>query len=113
MNLNTPIPLNYTVGSIQILYYSNDDFKESSKWTPDVVKDGDTDTYSIEFPNPVEISTIFSVIGTGVHTMTVFYRMSPVTILRSVELAIKGLFRAIFDHSDMMLYFMRHFHRHR
>ena len=56
MLLNTPI-LNYTVGSIQTLYYSNDNFKESTKWTPDDVKDGDTDRYSIEFPNPVEIST--------------------------------------------------------
>ena len=90
MNSNTPIPLNYIIGSIQILYYPNDGFKESSKWTPDNVKDGETKTYENEFPNPVEISTIFSAIGTGVHTMTVFYRMSPVTLIKSVELAIKG-----------------------
>ena len=37
MLLNTPM-LVYTVGSIQILYYSNDDFKESTKWTPDDVE---------------------------------------------------------------------------
>ena len=90
MLLNTPI-LNYTVGSIQILYYSNEDLKESTKWTPDNVEDGDTDTYSVEFPNPVEISTVFSAIGTGVHTMTAFHRMSPVTLMGSVELAIKGM----------------------
>ena len=89
MILNTPI--NYTVGSIQILYYSNDDFKESTKWIPDNVKDGETDPYSIEFPNPVEMSTVFSAIGTGVHTMTAFYRMGPVTIIGSVELTIKGM----------------------
>ena len=88
MILNTPI--NYTVGTIQILYYSNDDFKENTKWTPDDVIDGETKIYDNEFPNPVEISTIFSSIGTGVHTMTVFYRRSPVTQIRSVELAIKG-----------------------
>ena len=93
MNLNTPIPLNYIIGSIQILYYPNDDFGESTKWTPDDVIDGDTDPYSIEFPNPVEISTVFSAIGTGVHTMTAFYRMSPVTLIRSIELAIKGMLR--------------------
>ena len=91
MNSNTPILLNYAVGSIQILYYSNDDFKESTKWTPDKVEDGDTDRYGIEFPNPVEIRTIFSAIGTGVHTMTVFHRMSPVTLIGSVELTIKGI----------------------
>ena len=91
MNLDTPIQLNYIVGTIEILYYSNDDFRESAKWTPDNVKDDDTDPYSIEFPNPVEISTVFSAIGTGVHTMTAFYRMSPVTLLGSVELAIKGM----------------------
>ena len=114
MNSNTPIPLNYTVGSIQILYYPNDDFKESTKWTPDNVKDGETKIYDNEFPNPVEISTVFSATGTGVHTITAFYRMSPVTLLGSIELAIKGIFRAIFDHIDMMLYFMQsHFHRHR
>ena len=113
MYLNTPILLNYTVGSIQILYYPNDDFKESTKWTSDNVKNGETKIYDDEFPNPVEISTVFSAIGTGVHTMNAFYRMSPVTLIGSVELAIKGLFRAIFDHSDIMLYFMRHFHRHR
>ena len=87
---NTPI-LNYIVGSIQILYYPNDDFKESTKWTPDDVKDGDSDPYSIEFPNPVEISTVFSAIGTGVHTMTAFDRMRPVTLIGSVELTIKGM----------------------
>ena len=91
MNLNTLIPLNYTVGSIRILYYPNDDFKESTKWTPDDVKDGDTKIYENEFPNPVEISTIFSAIGTGVHTMNAFYRMSRVTLLGSVELTIKGM----------------------
>ena len=89
---NTPI-LNYIVGSIQILYYPNDDFKESTKWTPDIAKDGDTDRYSIEFSNPVEISTVFSGIGTGIHTMTAFHRMSPVTLLGSVKLTIKGMLR--------------------
>ena len=114
MNSNTPIPLNYTVGSIQILYYPNDDFKESTKWTPNNVKSGDSDPYSIEFPNPVEISTVFSAIGIGVHTMTAFYRMSPVTLLGSVELAIKGMFRANFDHIDIMLYLLlNHFYRRR
>ena len=82
--------MNYTVGSIQILYYPNHGFKESTKWTPDDVEDGETKIYDNEFPNPVEISTIFSAIGTGVQTMTAFYRMSPVTFLGSVELAIKG-----------------------
>ena len=91
MNLNTPIPLNYTVGSIQILYYPNDDFKENTKWTPGYVEDGETKIYDNEFPNPVEISTVFSAIGTGVHTMNAFYRMSPVTLLGSVKLTIKGM----------------------
>ena len=87
---NPLILLNYTVGSIQILYYPNDDFRESTKWTPDNVKDGETKIYDNEFPNPVEISTVFSVIGTGVHTITVFYRMSPVTLIGIVELEIRG-----------------------
>ena len=91
MNLNTPIQLNYIVDSIQILYYSNDDFKESTKWTPDDVEDGETKTYDNEFPNPVEISTVFSAIGTGVYTMTAFHRMSPVTLIGSVKLTIKGM----------------------
>ena len=90
MNLNTPIPLNYTVGSTQILYYPNDDFKESTKWTPENVEDGEIKMYDTEFPNPVEMSTVFSAIGTGIQTMTAFYRMSPVTQLGSVKLAIKG-----------------------
>ena len=56
------------------------------------VEDGETDRYSDnEFPNPVEISTVFSAIGTGVHTMNAFYRMSPVTLLGSVKLTIKGM----------------------
>ena len=90
IDLNTPILLNYTVGSIQILYYPNNDFKESIKWTPDDVEDGETKIYANEFPNPVEINTVFSAIGTGVNRMTAFYRMSPVTLIGSVELAIKG-----------------------
>ena len=93
MLLNAPILLNYTVGSIQILYYPNDDFNENTKWTPDNVKDGETKIYDNEFPNPVEMSTIFSAIGTGVHTMTAFYRMSPVTVIGKVKLTIKGMLR--------------------
>ena len=54
------------------------------------MEDGETKTFDNEFPNPVEISTVFSAIGTGVHTMTAFYRMSLVTQLGSVKLAIKG-----------------------
>ena len=61
------------------------------------MKVGDTKPYSKEFPNPVEMSTVFSAIGTGVHTMTVFYRMSPVTLIGSVELAIKG--KVLFSYS--------------
>ena len=91
MNFNTPIPLNYTVGSNQILYYPNHDFGESAKWTPDDVEDGETRIYANEFPNPVEINTVFSAIGTGVHTMTAFHRMSHVTVIGIVELAIKGM----------------------
>ena len=87
---NTPLLFNYTVGSTQILLYPNDNVKESIKWTPEEVQDGDTKQYNLEFPNPVEFSTVFSAIGTGVHTMTAYYRMSPVTLIGSVELAIKG-----------------------
>ena len=87
---NTSLLLNYTVGSIEILYYPDDNIKESIKWTPEEVQDGDEKQYNDEFPNPVEFSTVFSAIGTGVHTMTAYYRMSPVRMIGSVKLAIKG-----------------------
>ena len=87
---NTPLLFNYTVGSTQLLYYPDGDIKESIKWTPEEVQDGDTKQYNDEFPNPVEFSTVFSAIGAGVHTMTAYYRMSPVTLIGSVELSIKG-----------------------
>ncbi|KAI6658950.1 Ladderlectin [Oopsacas minuta] len=90
-NLEKNIQVNYSVSdTISKLYYSS---KSSSDniilWTTDTVKYDDNKNYSIEYPNPVVLSAVFSNVGAGLHTLTSFYRMSPVTSLGSLQLAIK------------------------
>ena len=75
-----------------MLYYSNANIPDISlRWTTDTVTDGADTQYSIEYPNPVLLSRVFSDVGGGVHTLSCFYRMSPVTLLGSLMLIIRGL----------------------
>ncbi|KAI6658178.1 Macrophage mannose receptor 1 [Oopsacas minuta] len=90
-NFNIPLQVNYTVGSIiDILYYSYTEIPDTKiRWTTDPVNDGENMEYSIEYPNPVLLIAVFSNVGAGLHTITSFYRMSPITSLGSLQLAIK------------------------
>ncbi|KAI6647147.1 Receptor-type tyrosine-protein phosphatase C-like [Oopsacas minuta] len=90
-NFNIPLQVNYTVGSIiDRLYYSNTEIPDTKiRWTTDTVNDGENMEYSIEYPNPVLLIAVFSNVGAGLHTITSFYRMSPVTSLGNLQLAIK------------------------
>ena len=60
-------------------------------WTTDVVVVGDK-MFNKEYPNPADMNTVFSNVGGGVHTFSCFYRMSPVTLLGSLQLGLKGNF---------------------
>ena len=60
------------------------------QWTNDVVESGDDKVYTLEYPNPVDLNTVFSNVGVGVQTFSCFYRMSPVTLLGSVQLVLRG-----------------------
>ena len=90
---DTSQQVNYTVGSlISTLYYSNPDIQISDiRWTTDMVSNGDTNLYSVEYPNPVNLSEVFANVGAGLHKFSCFYRKSPVTLLGSLQLAIKGI----------------------
>ena len=59
-------------------------------WTNDVVVDEEDKVYTFEYLNPADLKTVFFNVGGGVHTISCFYRMSPVTLLGSVQLALKG-----------------------
>ena len=85
--------VNYTAGSTNsMLYYSHANIPDSSlRWTTDTVTNGADTQYSIEYPNPVLLSRVFSEVGAGVHTFSCFYRMSPVTLLGSLQLVIRGM----------------------
>ena len=61
-------------------------------WTNDVVVDGEDKVYTFEYSNPADLKTVFSNAGGGVHTFSCYYRMSPVTLLGSLQLALKGNF---------------------
>ena len=61
-------------------------------WTTDTAIDGEEKSYSFEYSNPVDLNTVFSNVGGGVHTFSCFYRMSHVTLLESLQLALKGNF---------------------
>ena len=59
-------------------------------WTTEYATDGDTFVYDTEFHNPVELDSVFAQVGTGLIHFTCFYRMSPVTVLGSLQLDIRG-----------------------
>ena len=91
LNFDSPSQqINYTVGSTSsLLYYSDAKIPDSSlRWTTETVTDGAQ--YNIEYTNPVLLSTVFSDVGAGVQTFSCFYRMSPVTFVGSLQLAIRG-----------------------
>ena len=93
MNFDSPSQqVDYIVGSTNsLLYYSDALIPDSSlRWTTETVTDGTDTQYSIEYANPVLLSTVFSDVGVGVQTFSCFYRMSPVTLVGSLQLAIKG-----------------------
>ena len=85
--------VNYTAGSTNsVLYYSLANIPDSSlRWTTDTVTNGTYTQYSIEYPNPVLLSRVLSDVGAGVHTFSCFYRMSPVTLVGSLQLVIRGM----------------------
>ena len=89
--------VNYTAGSTNsMLYYSLANIPDSSlRWTTDTVANGTYTQYSIEYPNPVLLSRVFSDVGAGVHTFSCFYRMSPVTLVGSLQLVIRGMYSDI------------------
>ena len=80
------------------LYYPSSAVTQASisdndiHWTNDVVVNGEDKVYSLEYPNPADLSTFLSDVGGGVHTFSCFYRMSLVTLLGSLQLALKGNF---------------------
>ena len=83
----------YIVGTTSsLLYYSDANIPDSSlRWTTDTVINGADIQYSIEYANPVLLSTVFSDVGAGVQTLSCFYRMSPVTLVGSLQLVIRGI----------------------
>ena len=93
MNFDSPSQqINYAVGSTNsLLYYFDANIPDSSlRWTTETVTNGTDTQYSIEYANPVLLSTVFSDVGAGVQTFSCFYRMSPVTLVGSLQLAIRG-----------------------
>ena len=57
-----------------------------------MVSNGDIQQYSVEYPNPVNLSEVFYNVGAGLWKISCFYRLSPVTLLGSLQLAMKGIF---------------------
>ena len=78
------------------LYYPSSAITQASvsdsdiQWTNDVVENEDDKSYTLEYPNPVDLNTVFSNVGGGQQTFSCFYRMSPVKLLGSVQLALRG-----------------------
>ncbi|KAI6657349.1 RyPTPR4a [Oopsacas minuta] len=83
--------VDYTRDSIvSMLYYSDDMVADNEiLWTTDNVEDGDILTYSAEYPNPALLIVVFNDVGAGLHTFSCFYRMSPVALLGTIQLALK------------------------
>ena len=98
-SFNDPLQqVNFTVDSpMSLLYYPSSSITQDSvsdsdiHWTNDVVVSGEDKEYS-QYPNPADLKTVFSNAGGGVQTFSCFYKMSPVTLVGSVQLALKGNF---------------------
>ena len=97
-SLDDPLQqVNFTVDSpMSMLYYPSSAVGQTSvshrdiHWTTDTAIDGEEKSYSSEYPNPADLNTVFSNVGGGLQTFSCFYRMSPVTLLGSLQLALKG-----------------------
>ena len=89
---NSSQQIDYTVGStISVLFYTQSNVPDNSlRWTTDTVSNGDNQQYIVEYTNPVDLSVVFSDTGTGVSRLSCFYRMSPVTLLGSLQITIRG-----------------------
>ena len=85
----------FTAGStVAMLYYSHNDIQANIPdgeihWTTDVVVKGEEWVYSTEYTNPADLNTVFSNVGAGVHILSCFYRMSPVTLLGNITVRIE------------------------
>ena len=74
-----------------ILFYSQSNVPDNSlRWTTDTVSNGDNQQYSVEYTNPVDLRVLLSDTGAGVSRLSCFYRMSPVTLLGSLLIFIRG-----------------------
>ena len=90
--------VSFTVDSpVSMLYYPSSAITQVSvsdsdiHWTNDVVVNGEDKIYS-QYPNPADLNSVFSKVGGGLQTFSCFYKMSPVTLVGSVQLALKGNF---------------------
>ena len=91
--------VNFTANSpMSLLYYPSSSITQTSvsdndiHWTNDVVVSGEDKVYSQEYPNPADLNSVFSNVGGGLQTFSCFYRMSPVTLLGTLQIALKGIF---------------------
>ena len=99
-SFNDPLQqIDFTVDSpVSFLYYPSSSITQVSvsdsdiHWTNDVVVSGEDKVYLQEYPNPADLKTVFSKVGGGIQTFSCFYKMSPVTLVGSVQLALKGNF---------------------
>ena len=74
-----------------VLFYIQSNVPDNSlRWTTDTVSNGDNQQYSVEYTNPVDLRLLLSESGTGVSRLSCFYRMSPVTLLGSLQITIRG-----------------------
>ncbi|KAI6658182.1 Macrophage mannose receptor 1-like [Oopsacas minuta] len=73
-NFDSQLQVEYLVISpASKIYYSNNNNGipgSMIRWMTDIVKDAEDITYSIEYPNPVLLSTVFSNVGTGVYVFS-------------------------------------------
>ena len=90
--------VNFTIdSSVSMLYYPSSAIIHASisdshiHWTNVLVQNGEDKVYPLEYPNPADLNRIFSNVGGGIHTLSCFYRLSPVTLLGSLQLALKGI----------------------
>ena len=82
--------MTYTVGGLLTLLYQDPNIGLASiRWTTDEVKNGNANT-PIEYFNPVDVSDVFALLGSGVYIFSCFYMHSLITVVGSLSLNLKG-----------------------
>ena len=89
-DLQTSQNINFVVGQNLVLFFQNVIINvQAIRWGIGAVS-ADSTSFLKEYLNPVNINKVFNDFGSGAHKLSCFYRESPITIVGSLALNLRG-----------------------